>query len=72
MVDEIAAAADISHGTCHKIPCDVLKMSHVTQHRAPHILMQNRHDDCISICGNLIDNAIPTLADLHSSQWQLF
>jgi response regulator of citrate/malate metabolism len=30
-VDEVAVAAGISHGTCHRILSDDLNMSHVTQ-----------------------------------------
>jgi hypothetical protein len=73
-VDEIAAAAAaaISHGTFHKILSDDLKMSCVTQHSVPCILMQDQHDDRTSICGYLIDSAIPMLADLHGIQQQLF
>jgi hypothetical protein len=72
-VDEItaAAAAGISHGTCHKILSDDLNMSHVTQHSVPRVLTQDQRDR-MSICGDLIDSAIPTLADLHSRQRRLF
>jgi hypothetical protein len=55
--DEIAAAAGISHGTCHKILSDDLNMSHVTQHSVPCVLTQDQCDDCMSICGHLIDSA---------------
>jgi hypothetical protein len=72
MVDEIAAAAGISHGTCHKILSDYLNMSHITQRSVPRILMQDQHDDGTSICGDLIDSAIPMLANLRSGQWRLF
>jgi hypothetical protein len=72
MVDEIAAAAGISHGTCHKILSDDLNMSYVMQHSVPGALTQNKHDDCMSICGDLINSAIPVLADLHGGEWQLF
>jgi hypothetical protein len=49
MVDEItAAAAGISHGTCHEILPDDLIMSRVTQHSAPRVLMQDRRDDHMS------------------------
>jgi hypothetical protein len=44
MIDEIAAAAaaaGISHGTCHKILSDDVNMSCVTQHSVPCILTQN-------------------------------
>jgi hypothetical protein len=42
MVDEIAAAAaGISHGTCHKIYSDDLNMSHITQHSVPCVLTQD-------------------------------
>jgi hypothetical protein len=58
MVDEIAAAAEgISHGTCHKILSDDLNMSCITQHSVPRILTQDQLDDCMSICGDLIDSA---------------
>jgi hypothetical protein len=43
-VDEITAA-EISHGTCHRILSDDLNMSHVTQHSVPRILTQNQRDD---------------------------
>jgi hypothetical protein len=56
-VDEIAAAAGISHGTCHKILSDDLNMSRVTQHSVPRVGMQDQHDDHMSICGDLIDSA---------------
>jgi hypothetical protein len=69
MADEVAAAAGISHGTCHKILSDDLNMSRVTQHSVPLVLTQDQHDDHMSICGDLIDSAIPTLSDLHSGQW---
>jgi hypothetical protein len=57
MVDEIAVAAGISHGTCHKILSEDLNMSRVTQHSVSHILMQEQSDSRTSICGNLIDSA---------------
>jgi uncharacterized protein YoaH (UPF0181 family) len=59
MVDQItvAAAAGISHGTCHKILSDDLNMFHVTQHSVPHVLMQDQHDDRMMICGDLINSA---------------
>jgi hypothetical protein len=59
MVDEIAAAAatGISHGICHKILSDDLNMSRVTQHIVPHVLTQDQHDDCTSICGDPINSA---------------
>jgi hypothetical protein len=56
MIDEIAAAAGINHGTCHKILSGDLNMSHVTQHSIPRILTQDR-DNRMSICGDLIDGA---------------
>jgi hypothetical protein len=68
MVDEIAEVGN-SHGTCHKILSDDLNMSRVTKHSVPRVLMQDQRDDRISICGDLIDGATPTLADLHSGQW---
>jgi hypothetical protein len=56
-VDEVAAAAAvISHGTCHKILSDDLNMSCVTQHSVPNVLMQDQCDDRMSICGDLIDS----------------
>jgi predicted ArsR family transcriptional regulator len=39
-VDEIAAAAGISHGTCHKILSDDLNMSRVTQHSVSPVITQ--------------------------------
>jgi hypothetical protein len=58
MVDEIAAAAaGISHGTCHRILSDNLNMSCVTQHSVLRILTQDQRDDRMSICGDLIDSA---------------
>jgi hypothetical protein len=57
MVDENAAVAGISHGTCHKILSDDLNMSRVTQHSIPHILMQDQRHDYMSICSDLIDSA---------------
>jgi histone-lysine N-methyltransferase SETMAR len=56
-VDEIAAAAGISHGTCHIILSDGLNMSRVIQHSVPRVLMQDKRYDRMSICGDLIDNA---------------
>jgi hypothetical protein len=58
-VDELAAAAaaGISHGTCHKILSDDLNMSCVTQRSVPRILMEDQCDDRMSICGDLIDSA---------------
>jgi hypothetical protein len=52
-IDEIAATAGISHGTCHKILSDDLNMSHVTQHTVPRILTQ---DHSMSTCGDLINS----------------
>jgi hypothetical protein len=46
MVDEIATAAGISHGTCHKILSDDLNMSRVTRCSVPCVLTQDKHDDC--------------------------
>jgi hypothetical protein len=57
MVDEVAATARISHGTCHKILSDDLNLSRVTEHSVPHILTQDQHDDHMTICGDLIDSA---------------
>jgi hypothetical protein len=57
MVDEIAAAAVISHGTCPKILSDDLNMSRVTQHSVSPVLTQDQRDDRMSICGDLIDSA---------------
>jgi hypothetical protein len=54
--DEVTAAG-ISHGTCHKILSDDLNISHVTQHIVPCILMQDKCDDCMSTCGDLINSA---------------
>jgi hypothetical protein len=71
-VDEITTAAGISHCTCHKILSDDLNMSHVTQNSVPRILTQDQCDDCMSICSDLINSAIPMLADLPSVQRQLF
>jgi hypothetical protein len=65
---KIAVAAGICHGTCHKILSDDLNMSHVTQHSVPRVLRQDQRDDRMSICGDLIDSAIPMLAQLHSRQ----
>jgi hypothetical protein len=56
-VDEIAAATGISHGTCHKILSNDLNMSLVTQHIVPRVLTQDKRDDRMSICGDLIDSA---------------
>jgi hypothetical protein len=57
-VDEIAAAAaGISHDTCHKILSDDLNMSRVNQHSVPRVLMQDQCDDHMSICGDMIDIA---------------
>jgi hypothetical protein len=56
-VDEIAAATGISHGTCHKILSDNLNVSGVTQHSVSRLLTQDQRDDCMSICGDLIDSA---------------
>jgi predicted transcriptional regulator len=61
-VDEIAAEAGISHGTCHKILSDDLNMSHVTKHSVPCVLTEDQRDNRMSICCDLID----------SGQWQLF
>jgi hypothetical protein len=57
MVDKIAAAAGISHCTCHRILSDDLNMSRVTQHSVPSVLIQDQCDDCMNICGDLIDGA---------------
>jgi regulator of RNase E activity RraB len=38
---EVSAKAEISHGIWHKILCDDLNMSHVTQHSVANILTQN-------------------------------
>ena len=34
-VDDLTAAVGVSHGTCHKILADDLKMSRVTQQSVP-------------------------------------
>jgi hypothetical protein len=57
MVDEIAAVAGISLGTCHRILSDDLNMSCVTQHSVTCVLMQDQRDSRMSICGDLIDSA---------------
>jgi hypothetical protein len=56
-VGEIAAAAGISHGTCHNILSDDLNMSRVTQHSVPRVLTQDQRDDRRSICSDMIDSA---------------
>jgi hypothetical protein len=50
-----AAAARISHSTCHKILSDDLNMSRVTQHSTPRILTQGQRDDSMNTCSDLID-----------------
>jgi hypothetical protein len=62
MVGEIAvaaaaAAAGISHGTCHKILSDSLNMSRVIQHSIRCFLTQDQRDDRMSTCSDLIDSA---------------
>jgi hypothetical protein len=54
-VDEISAAAGISHGTCHRILSDDLNMSHVTQHSVPRILSQDKRDYLLNTFGDLYD-----------------
>jgi hypothetical protein len=56
MLDEVAAAAGISHGTCHKILIYDLNMCRVTQHSNPCILTQDQHDDRMNIYGDLINS----------------
>ncbi|KAJ4436093.1 hypothetical protein ANN_18720 [Periplaneta americana] len=56
-VDDIVATVGVSHGTCYKILCDDLNMSHVTQHSVPRILSQDQRDDRMTICGDLISSA---------------
>ena len=56
-IEDIAAEVVVSHGTCHKILTDDLKMSRVTQQRVPRILTQDQHDDRMTICGDLISTA---------------
>jgi hypothetical protein len=41
-------------------------------HKCPRVLTQDQHDDCMSICSDLIDSAIPMLAEFHSGQRQQF
>jgi hypothetical protein len=55
-VDEIAAAAGLSHCTRHKILSVDLNMSCVTQRRVLLVLTQDQRDDRMSICGDLIDS----------------
>jgi hypothetical protein len=38
----VAAAAGISHGTCHKILSDDLNMYRITQHSVPRVLTQDQ------------------------------
>jgi hypothetical protein len=52
MVDKIATA-----GVSHKILSDDLNMPHITQHSVPHVVTQDKCDDHMSICGDLIDSA---------------
>jgi hypothetical protein len=56
MVDEIAAVVGISH-VLATTSCLMVNMSHVTQHNVSHVLTQDQHNDCISICGELISSA---------------
>jgi hypothetical protein len=51
MLDEVTAAAGISHGTCHKILFDDLNMCCVTQHNNPCILKQDQCDDLMNTYG---------------------
>jgi hypothetical protein len=57
MVEEVTAAAQISHGTCHRILPDDLNISCVTKHSVLCILMLDQCDDRMSTCGGLIDGA---------------
>ena len=57
LVDDLAVAVGVSHGTCYKILTDDLNMSRVTQHSVPHILTQDQRDDRVMICGDLISCA---------------
>jgi hypothetical protein len=50
MVDELAAAAGISHDTCPKILSDDLNMSRVTEHSVPRVLTREQRDDRMCIC----------------------
>jgi hypothetical protein len=52
-----AAAAGISHSTCHRILSDDLNVSRVTQHNVPRVLMQDQRDDRLSSCSDLIDRS---------------
>jgi hypothetical protein len=57
MVDEVAAAANISHGTWHRFLSDDLNISRFTKHGVLCILMLDQCDDRMSTCGDLIDSA---------------
>jgi len=57
LVDDIAAAVRISHGTCHKILTDDLNMSRVTQHSVQRMLTQDQLEERMTICGDLISSA---------------
>ena len=54
LVDNLASAVGVSHGTCYKILTDDLNMSHVTQHTVQRILLQDQYDDHMMIWGDLI------------------
>jgi hypothetical protein len=54
---DIAAAVGISHDMCHRILTDDLNMLCVSEHYVPRVLMQDQCDDCMTICGDVINSA---------------
>jgi hypothetical protein len=72
MIDEIAAAAaGISHDTCHRILSDDLNISRVTQHSVSRVLMQDQCDDRLSICGADKDEMFLNWI-IRGVEWRLF
>ena len=57
LVEDLAAAIGVSHGTYYNIMADNLNMSRVTQHIVLRILMQDQRNDRMAICGDLISSA---------------
>jgi len=56
-IDEVSMLVGISHGTCHKILTEDLKMQHVTSKFVPRLLSVDQKQQQLDFCLDLKENA---------------
>jgi len=55
--DEVSMLVGISHGTCHKILTEDLKMQHVASKFVPRLLSVHQKEQRLDVCLDLKENA---------------